>query len=635
MSANDLLTTANQGLYVLIFLVTLVHAVRYPRRANVDMALLFGDAPFTVALGALSRSFPSPVATIASVLTLSFTMAIPYLLLRLVDDFTDVPPAVMRIAEIILAAFVVCFVAIPGPLPAALILALVLYFVGIEGFAAVAIVREARRSVGPTRRRMQAIATGSLFLALAVIAAGLQLLGGGSLAAGLGLLTALCALASGVAYFLGFATPPFLRRAWQMADLRSFLATVPTLAYLPDLRAVTAAYQDGAARAVGAPNARVGLWDEAAGVLHFPRGQGDGYFDVAPGDYLAGQVFVDQRPLFTDDATRTDPANADLYRSLGSTSLLMAPITSKRRRLGVLVVYAQRTPIFAEDDLEVVELLANQAAAVLENRRLIDELASSRAREQATRLKDDFLSAAAHDLQTPLTTLIAQAQLLERGATRNPDVPPDLAGIQRILREAQRLNQLVRELLDVTRVERGQFLLNPQTVDLVSLAREACERYTSAHHACVVEAAGPVVGSFDETRMSQVIDHLVENAVKFSPDGGEIRVHLATEGDQAVMSVADKGIGIPSDDVPYVFDRFRRGANVNDRQFAGMGLGLYLVRAIVEQHGGHVSATSSPTRGTVVRLYLPLSQPAHNGSQHLSDRAGDGNGRDAPAVPLL
>ena len=138
--------------------------------------------------------------------------------------------------------------------------------------------------------------------------------------------------------------------------------------------------------------------------------------------------------------------------------MLAAPITVGDRRLGVLSVYARGAPIFADEDLALVQLLADQAAVVLESRALIDEAARVRAREEVARLKEDFLSAAAHDLKTPLTTLVAQAQLLERRATRHPEAPADLTSIQRMVAETNRLRTLVLELLDAARTEQGRLV---------------------------------------------------------------------------------------------------------------------------------------------------------------------------------
>jgi signal transduction histidine kinase len=268
--------------------------------------------------------------------------------------------------------------------------------------------------------------------------------------------------------------------------------------------------------------------------------------------------------------------------------------------------------VFADDDLVLVQLLADQAAVILESRALIDEAARVRAREEATRLRDDFLSSAAHELKTPLTTLLAQAQLMERRAQRDPAAPPDLAGIQRLVQETRRLNTLVMELLDASRAEQGRLLGPREPVDLAALAAKACKRYSTERSPCRVDAPEPVVGELDRMRVRQLLHNLVENAIQYSPGGGEILVRVWREGGSGdkepvgCFSVRDHGIGIPAADVPHVFDRFHRARNVDDRQFTGMGLGLFICRAIAREHGGTITVDSAPGEGSTFVVTLPL-----------------------------
>jgi signal transduction histidine kinase len=301
------------------------------------------------------------------------------------------------------------------------------------------------------------------------------------------------------------------------------------------------------------------------------------------------------------------PTYAEYSRRVGAITVLAAPITAGERRLGVLVVYAPRAPIFAEDDLALSQLLADQAAVILESRALIDEATRVRAYEEATRLKEDFLSAAAHDLKTPLTTLVARTQLLERRAQRDPTAPADLASIQLLVHEAQRLKRLVLELLDAARAEQGRLVGACTTVDLVALAGDICQRHGSARHPCVVEASEPVVGTYDQIRIQQLLENLIENAIKYSPAGGGVRVRLWNEDQQAHLTVVDSGIGIPPEDLPYIFDRFYRAHNVDDRRFAGMGLGLFICRGIAEQHGGQIRVSSRPAQGSTFHVVLPIA----------------------------
>ncbi|MGN6675878.1 MAG: sensor histidine kinase, partial [Thermomicrobiales bacterium] len=121
----------------------------------------------------------------------------------------------------------------------------------------------------------------------------------------------------------------------------------------------------------------------------------------------------------------------------------------------------------------------------------------------------------------------------------------------------------------------------------------------------IVDAPEPVVGRYDRMRVTQLLENLVENAIKYSPDGGEVRIRVWGDNDQATLTVRDPGIGIPAADLPHLFERFHRGTNVDDRQFAGMGLGLYICRSIVEEHGGEIHASSKPGQGSTFQVTLP------------------------------
>ncbi|MCW5852560.1 MAG: HAMP domain-containing histidine kinase, partial [Anaerolineae bacterium] len=176
-----------------------------------------------------------------------------------------------------------------------------------------------------------------------------------------------------------------------------------------------------------------------------------------------------------------------------------------------------------------------------------------------------------------------------------------------IIREAKRLARLVRELLDASRVEQGRLLGVREPMDLVAVAREVCESWSFDHHRCSIDTAEPVEGEFDRARMMQLLENLVENAVKYSPEGGEIHIHVWREDGQANLTVSDQGIGIAPADLPTLFERFQRGSNVDDRRFAGMGLGLFICRGIVEQHGGRIWASSPGIgHGSTFHVALPL-----------------------------
>lgn len=607
MSASQFLQDLTQVLFVLISLVATRAAVRHPTPTRIDIAAFFGVTTFIIieqwllaALGFI------PMAWLTALNSALF-LALPYLLIRLLNDFTTVPTPIVRGAELGLLIAIISIIIVPSPLPDAHVLLLVLYFCAYMLYVAVAFIRAGRLAHGVTRRRMQAVAVGSGLLGLGLLAIGVGALLPTTLGHAVSLIEQLALLGAGLGYFVGFAPPPLLRRAWQEPELRSFLSRAASLPRLPDTAAIVRELEDGAKAAIGAPAASIGLWDEATGTLGY-SGAGPNAF--SPDELIGGRAFTTQRPIFSANAPRDDPQHADLYRANNATTILSAPITAGRQRLGVLSVFAPRAPLFAEEDLHLLQLLADQGAVILESRALIDEAARVRAREEAARLKDDFLSAAAHDLKTPLTSIIATAQLLERRAIRHPERPVDPSGLTRIVTEGLRLRALVIELLDAARTEQGNLLGRREPVDLTALAREIGARHHSAQHQIIIAAPGPVIGSYDRARIAQLLENLMENAVKYSPAGGDVCVGIQDTGEHIDVTVTDRGIGIPATDLPQLFARFHRGTNVDDRRFAGMGLGLYICQGIVKEHGGQIRASSVFGQGTTFRVTLPQQRDA-------------------------
>src|SRR5579871_2638952 len=518
MSAIDFLQFLVNATYVIIFVLAALRVARHHRRTDLDIALLFGAATAVIAASLLSAALQLVPPLWLGDLEGSLIMVLPYLTLRLVDDFGGVDGRLMHVAEVGFALSVLAILTIT-PLPGVLDVALVLYFFGLEAYAAWRFVHAARHSSGVTHRRMEAVAVGSLFVGLTILVAGLAAAfpdGGGNWA----IPSLIFSLMSGIAYFVGFAPPEFLRRAWQEPELRGFLSRAASLPRLPDTASIVRELERGAASTMGAPSAVIGLWDAPARTLRYhgePTGpsiarSGEGTVDLPEDEWIAGHAFAAQKPIFSENAVRDDPTHAEYYRRSRATAVLAAPITAGEQRLGVLAVYAPRAPIFADDDLVLVQMIADQAAVILESRALIDEAARVQAREEATRLKDDFLSSAAHDLRTPLTTLLGQAQLLARQASRDALSPVYTTGIERLVREAQRLSTLVTELLDASRADRGQLVGPREPVDLTVSAYESCERRSTERHPCRVVADGPVVGDFDPVRIQQLLDNLIENA---------------------------------------------------------------------------------------------------------------------------
>jgi PAS domain S-box-containing protein len=234
--------------------------------------------------------------------------------------------------------------------------------------------------------------------------------------------------------------------------------------------------------------------------------------------------------------------------------------------------------------------------------------------------KSAFLSAAAHDLKTPLTVIQGFAQSLQQRLQEGDPIDAETLakGLSRINSTASRMTALINQLLDATQLEMGEPLkLHLRPVDLTVLVREAVAEYQLVAQGSVPECritvhtpAEEIVGLWDGYRLERVLANLLTNSVKYSPEGGEIYVAVqradTPDGAWAILAVTDHGLGIPAADLPRVFERFHRGANVAGRVW-GTGLGLAGVRQIVEQHGGGISVTSTEGEGTTVTVRLPLS----------------------------
>lgn len=242
-----------------------------------------------------------------------------------------------------------------------------------------------------------------------------------------------------------------------------------------------------------------------------------------------------------------------------------------------------------------------------------DQLDRRRAEaEAAVRVRDEFISIAAHELRSPATAIRGSAQLglraLSRGTLEDTRAAQLLTNV---VRGVDRLNVLIGDLLDVARLREGRFPIHPETVDATQLVKETVDRYElDATPSRITQRlpAEPVWITVDPARVTQVLDNLVTNAQKYSPDGGPITVTLEADAESVQLRVTDQGIGLPEGAAERIFEPFGRAANAIDRELPGLGLGLYICRQIVEAHGGSISAESPGLdRGTTMVVHFPLS----------------------------
>lgn len=230
--------------------------------------------------------------------------------------------------------------------------------------------------------------------------------------------------------------------------------------------------------------------------------------------------------------------------------------------------------------------------------------------EKADRMKDEFLALVSHELRTPLTSVIGYLSLLLRGRV-GPLEPEQRRVVEIAERNASRLVRLVSDLLFSAKADAGKLELERGLVgldEIVSRSVEAAEPAARERGVALASAVEPgIVVDADRARIMQVVDNLVSNAVKFTPEGGTVAVDLWTQTGDAVVEVRDSGIGIPQDEIDRLFDRFFRASTAVEREIQGSGLGLSVAKTIVDAHGGTIGCTSVAGEGSVFRVALPLA----------------------------
>jgi PAS domain S-box-containing protein len=332
------------------------------------------------------------------------------------------------------------------------------------------------------------------------------------------------------------------------------------------------------------------------------------------------QLILDRRePILIPDLVtwaqsgERDAEHLALLREIGLRSVLIVPIEARGELLGAMTLaHGDSGRQLGEEDVEVAVELSRRAGAGIDAARLVWE-----AQENA-RLREEFIAVASHDMRTPLAAVRGYAQL----ALRRLDGPedPDLESVRRWLRDidssVDRLAHLVSELLDASLVRADQAVpLQLTTTKLRTIVQEVIERYgelSDAHRFSVEAAEDEPDGMWDRERLGRVVENLVGNAIKFSPDGGEVRMQSGLADGRAFIAVSDEGIGIPASDLNMIFNPMYRGGNVG--HVTGTGLGLSGSRRLIELMGGTIEVASELGRGSTFTVWLPMVPAAEGES---------------------
>jgi PAS domain S-box-containing protein len=336
------------------------------------------------------------------------------------------------------------------------------------------------------------------------------------------------------------------------------------------------------------------------------------------GEYMCGVVARERRQIVLDREQIATHPDAQVIHSMGITAHAAQPLIAQGRLLGTLSFGSLTRTCFTSEEIHLLQVTCHQVAIALERANLTTSLQQQAEQLlQANRIKDEFLAVLSHELRSPLNPILGWSKLLQ---VRKFDEAKTAQALATIERNAKLQSELIEDLLDVSRILQGKLSLNAHPINLASTIRAALEtvRLAAGAKSIGIDVSlnynlGYVSG--DSTRLQQVVWNLLSNAIKFTPAGGRVEVRLEQVGNQAQITISDNGQGIPQEFLPHVFDYFRQADGATTRKFGGLGLGLAIVRYLVELHGGTVQAQSPGEElGATFTVRLPLMpiEPAVN-----------------------
>jgi signal transduction histidine kinase len=333
------------------------------------------------------------------------------------------------------------------------------------------------------------------------------------------------------------------------------------------------------------------------------------------------EVFQSGKPILISDGRALGGLPA--LESAHIQSLLIVPLRVEHESHGVVVLASTRADAFSDDDLSFITFISVRLSYALRHKALADELAAAEQERIQQDARESFIATVAHDLKNALMAISGSSHLALRKAVRG-DIQYSQKALPIIVSKAAQAIQLVNDMVDVNNVDGGRFRMFIAPVNLVTLVREEVEaaQALSTQHTIEMHTTEEALEiAADGQRLRQVLDNLLSNAIRYSPAGGMIGVHLITVAEQpapvgtttapglpqvVMLTVADQGIGIIPADLPYIFDRFYRGRG--EQMASGSGLGLYIASEIIAQHGGRIWAESLPDAGTRFHVTLPKSR---------------------------
>jgi signal transduction histidine kinase len=366
---------------------------------------------------------------------------------------------------------------------------------------------------------------------------------------------------------------------------------------------------------------------EAASIMLFDPASGELRFEAAPHfqrnslksitvpleSSVAGWIFTHARPMVLQDAT-SDPR---VYREVDKTlksqtkSLLGVPLMVKQKPIGVIeAINKKNKGQYTEDDLNVLETLAGQAAIAIENARLVRKLQDANAElMRLDRMKSDFIAIASHELRTPLGLILGHSTFLKESISETYQEQLEV-----IIRSAMRLKEIIEDMATIAHEEKGQSRVRREQFSLAELIVEVAKKFLdeARRKGINLDVDTPpnnplnIIG--DQEKIAVVLSNLIENALTFTDEGGQVGVKADIDEGFVKVLVVDTGIGIPEKEQERIFDRFYQVESHLTRRHGGMGLGLSIAKAMVEMHNGQIWCESKEGMGSLFCFVLPIDE---------------------------
>ncbi len=388
----------------------------------------------------------------------------------------------------------------------------------------------------------------------------------------------------------------------QVARLEMILEVSRSLNSTLDLDTLLQSIMEVASQLTDSEAASILLLDKKTGELYFEAATGikETEFDRIPVPLegsIAGWIAQNGEALVIDNAQQDDRhfGGVDKYTNFITQNILGVPLTAKQETIGVLeVVNKHHDTSYTKDDINILNILADQAAVAIENARLFRQ--------------SDEIANVVHELRSPMASIIGYSELM----LMKSNMPPEQlrSGLESINREAIRLSQMINDFLDLARLETGRARLEKESVNLHELTEEVVEQlYPQVHEKSITISLNVIddIPNFqgDCNRLKQVILNLVDNAIKYNRQGGKVDVTLACNKVRVQLSVRNTGAGIAPDELDLVFDKFYRVQN-DEQDVRGTGLGLPIAKKIIEAHRGDIWVESELGIGSNFAFSLPF-----------------------------